>query len=271
MVKSADAFRTISEVAEWLGVQTHVLRFWESKFSQIKPVKRAGGRRYFRPADMLLLGGIRKLLHEDGLTIKGAQKVLREKGIEYVADLSQPLDEEVLEGVAGPAEAPTKLVVPPMGAVEADQTPKADQQIPDQATAPEDDQNVPAQASVTSLDQTDALPVQAASAAPTYADFASDPAAVDPEPSEKTEPALGAVDPVTPDDAIPAASVELDTSSAPLEIDAPDPPLEDQIEVGGGALNSIAKLRRLTDKQRTEISPLVEQLQALRERYALRA
>jgi DNA-binding transcriptional MerR regulator len=92
--KSPDAFRTISEVADWLGVQPHVLRFWESKFSQVKPVKRAGGRRYYRPNDMLLLGGIRKLLHEDGLTIKGAQKVLREEGVAHVAGLSQPLDAE---------------------------------------------------------------------------------------------------------------------------------------------------------------------------------
>lgn len=94
MSKSADAFRTISEVADWLGVQTHVLRFWESKFTQVKPVKRAGGRRYYRPADMLLLGGIRKLLHDDGLTIKGVQKVLREEGMAYVSDMSLPLDDE---------------------------------------------------------------------------------------------------------------------------------------------------------------------------------
>lgn len=92
--KSPDAFRTISEVADWLGVQPHVLRFWESKFSQVRPVKRAGGRRYYRPNDMLLLGGIRKLLHEDGLTIKGAQKVLREEGMSHVAAMSQPLDAE---------------------------------------------------------------------------------------------------------------------------------------------------------------------------------
>lgn len=101
MIKSADAFRTISEVADWLGVQTHVLRFWESKFSQIKPVKRAGGRRYYRPVDMLLLGGIRKLLHGDGLTIKGVQKILREEGIAYVSDMSGPLEEEVTAQIEG--------------------------------------------------------------------------------------------------------------------------------------------------------------------------
>jgi DNA-binding transcriptional MerR regulator len=93
MSKSRDAFRTISEVAEWLGIQAHVLRFWESKFSQVKPVKRAGGRRYYRPADMQLIGGIKKLLHDDGLTIKGVQKILRENGVAHVSALSQGLDE----------------------------------------------------------------------------------------------------------------------------------------------------------------------------------
>ncbi|SMX28131.1 MerR family regulatory protein [Pelagimonas phthalicica] len=88
MAKSRDAFRTISEVAEWLETPAHVLRFWESKFTQIKPVKRAGGRRYYRPADMELLGGIKKLLHEDGMTIKGVQKVLRESGVRHVAALN---------------------------------------------------------------------------------------------------------------------------------------------------------------------------------------
>lgn len=94
MPKSADAFRTISEVADWLETPAHVLRFWESKFSHVKPVKRAGGRRYYRPADMLLLGGIKKLLHDDGMTIKGVQKVLREQGVKHVAAMSQPLDED---------------------------------------------------------------------------------------------------------------------------------------------------------------------------------
>ncbi len=93
MVKSADAFRTISEVADWLDIQPHVLRFWESKFSQIKPTQRAGGRRYYRPKDMLFIGGLKKLLHEDGMTIKGAQKLIRERGLAYVCDLSQPLED----------------------------------------------------------------------------------------------------------------------------------------------------------------------------------
>ena len=102
MDKSPDAFRTISEVADWLGIPAHVLRFWESKFTHVKPVKRAGGRRYYRPADMQLLGGIKKLLHDDGLTIKGVQKILREQGVGHVSSLSQSLDEPAASGpIAG--------------------------------------------------------------------------------------------------------------------------------------------------------------------------
>lgn len=92
MAKSSDAFRTISEVSEWLETPSHVLRFWESKFTQVKPVKRAGGRRYYRPEDMALIGGLKKLLHEDGLTIRGAQKVLKEKGVAHVAAMSRPVE-----------------------------------------------------------------------------------------------------------------------------------------------------------------------------------
>jgi DNA-binding transcriptional MerR regulator len=109
MAKSPDAFRTISEVADWLGIQAHVLRFWESKFTQVKPIKRAGGRRYYRPSDMLLLGGIRQLLHEDGLTIKGVQKILREEGMSHVASLSQPLDELTQSQLDDDIEAPIDI------------------------------------------------------------------------------------------------------------------------------------------------------------------
>lgn len=103
MTKSPDAFRTISEVADWLDRPAHVLRFWESKFTQVKPIKRAGGRRYYRPQDMLLLGGIKKLLHDDGLTIKGVQKMLRDRGVDYVSSLSQPLDEVTEAGALVPS------------------------------------------------------------------------------------------------------------------------------------------------------------------------
>lgn len=84
--KSPEAFRTISEVSTDLDVPQHVLRFWETKFSQIRPLKRAGGRRYYRPDDLDLLRGIRHLLYSDGYTIKGVQKLLREQGSRAVME-----------------------------------------------------------------------------------------------------------------------------------------------------------------------------------------
>lgn len=96
MDKSPEAFRTISEVAETLETPAHVLRFWETRFPQIRPVKRAGGRRYYRPSDVALLSGIKRLLHDEGLTIRGVQKILREQGIRHVAALGsgQPMAED---------------------------------------------------------------------------------------------------------------------------------------------------------------------------------
>ncbi len=120
MDKSPEAFRTISEVADWLGTPTHVLRFWESRFTQVKPVKRAGGRRYYRPRDMELLGGIKKLLHDDGMTIRGVQKLLREEGVRHVSALSPRVgpdtgtDDDLGEVIDGQAqEAPMAVDVPP--------------------------------------------------------------------------------------------------------------------------------------------------------------
>jgi DNA-binding transcriptional MerR regulator len=84
--KSAEAFRTISEVADELDVAQHVLRFWESRFPQVKPMKRGGGRRYYRPEDVHLLRGIQQLLYRDGFTIKGAQKLMREHGARSLID-----------------------------------------------------------------------------------------------------------------------------------------------------------------------------------------
>lgn len=87
--KSAGAFRTISEVAEDLDVPQHVLRFWETRFSQIKPVKRAGGRRYYRPEDVDLIKGVRRLLHGQGYTIRGAQRILKESGVRFVQSIGR--------------------------------------------------------------------------------------------------------------------------------------------------------------------------------------
>lgn len=89
MEKSPDAFRTISEAAEELDVPQHVLRFWETRFSQIKPMKRAGGRRYYRPGDIELLKGIRSLLYKEGYTIRGVQKILKDDGPSHVAGVGR--------------------------------------------------------------------------------------------------------------------------------------------------------------------------------------
>jgi DNA-binding transcriptional MerR regulator len=102
MAKAAEAFRTISEVADDLGIQKHVLRFWEVKFSQIRPMKRGGGRRYYRPEDMELLRGIRQLLHRDGYTIKGVQKILREQGVDAVKERAQSEEDARLAEASAP-------------------------------------------------------------------------------------------------------------------------------------------------------------------------
>ncbi len=88
MDKAPDAFRTISEVASDLDIPQHVLRFWETRFSQIKPMKRSGGRRYYRPDDVDLLKGIRRLLYGEGYTIRGVQRILKEHGIKSVQNLA---------------------------------------------------------------------------------------------------------------------------------------------------------------------------------------
>jgi len=109
--KSPDAFRTISEVAVELDVPQHVLRFWESRFREIKPMKRGGGRRYYRPDDVALLRGIRHLLYGEGYTIRGVQRIIREQGIKFVqaagrpAVQKQPDVEELIDEVETPDAA----------------------------------------------------------------------------------------------------------------------------------------------------------------------
>ena len=88
MDKAPDAFRTISEVADDLDIPQHVLRFWETRFAQIKPMKRSGGRRYYRPDDVDLLKGIRRLLYGEGYTIRGVQRILKEHGVKSVQGLA---------------------------------------------------------------------------------------------------------------------------------------------------------------------------------------
>ena len=113
--KSARAFRTISEVAELLKLPQHVLRFWETKFPQIQPMKRGGGRRYYRPEDVDFLQGVRSLLHDDGYTIKGVQKLLRENSgklpeVEVSVAVEAPSSETELRSVLADLEAVRSLL-----------------------------------------------------------------------------------------------------------------------------------------------------------------
>ncbi len=119
--KSPDAFRTISEVAEDLDIPQHVLRFWETRFPQIKPLKRGGGRRYYRPDDVALLKGIRRLLYGEGYTIKGLQRILKEQGPRHVQAIGRgaPIGPppagaaKAREGVGAQAAQPGRAPVPP--------------------------------------------------------------------------------------------------------------------------------------------------------------
>lgn len=119
--KSPDAFRTISEVAEDLDIPQHVLRFWETRFSQIKPLKRGGGRRYYRPDDVALLKGIRRLLYGEGYTIKGLQRILKEQGPRHVQAIGR--GGEIVGGRA-PA-APPAAVAAQMAPARAEPAPVA--------------------------------------------------------------------------------------------------------------------------------------------------
>jgi DNA-binding transcriptional MerR regulator len=118
--KSEGAFRTISEVADELNVPQHVLRFWETKFTQIRPLKRGGGRRYYRPEDVTLLKRIRTLLYTDGLTIKGVQKLLRETGTRVQPEEPQTVAAPVVQGPSGLPRAETQALLAELQALRDD-------------------------------------------------------------------------------------------------------------------------------------------------------
>ncbi|MEN9856464.1 MAG: hypothetical protein RLZZ157_1590 [Pseudomonadota bacterium] len=119
-MKSDLAFRTIAEASEELGVPAHVLRFWEGKFTQIRPLKRAGGRRHYRPDDMALLRGIRALLQEDGYQLKGVQKILRDQGVAWVR---QRGGEIVTGGTSSPQDDIATPIAADVGAHDRDPGP----------------------------------------------------------------------------------------------------------------------------------------------------
>ncbi len=147
MNKAPDAFRTISEVADELDLPQHVLRFWESRFTHIRPMKRGGGRRYYRPEDIDLLRGIRHLLYGDGYTIRGVQRILREQGVRTVQSVGQghavnlPIlpreDARDEDGEANSTRGALKLL-PPSFSEESDETEdEVEEQEPDEPVPPE--------------------------------------------------------------------------------------------------------------------------------------
>ncbi|GAW35640.1 merR family regulatory protein [Roseovarius sp. A-2] len=207
MAKSADAFRTISEVAEWLEVPAHVLRFWESKFTQIKPVKRAGGRRYYRPSDMRLLGGIKALLHDEGMTIKGVQKLLREEGVRHVAALSQYLDDgsedKTLDMATPDPAAPAQV----LAFERPGPRPEAESAAPEDMTGDDAEDTPTPTASADTDEGPDARPFETIGARP----------ASESDPEAEAEPE---VDTATPVETAP----EPDLTSPPENDTHPDPP-----------------------------------------------
>ena len=108
--KTAQAFRSISEVCQWLDLQSHVLRFWESKFKEIKPVKRANGRRYYRPEDLALIGGIKVMLHDQGKTIGNVQELLKTKGRKAVELQTPAINFSAQRTPVNPAPVPNAAV-----------------------------------------------------------------------------------------------------------------------------------------------------------------
>ena len=225
MVKSPDAFRTISEVADWLGIQAHVLRFWESKFTQVKPIKRAGGRRYYRPADMLLLGGIKKLLHDDGLTIKGVQKILREEGMTHVSSLSAPLDEL---DFAEPRPAPKPDIIRPETGVVLNFGGAKSDAVPEANVSDEDAEEAEPAADLDENAAPVEEPASAAEAAPVEKAPEAAPVAMprrSPVPPADDHP-RATPDPLAPSDSATPDAPQLDEPAAAAEVEpAPAEPI----------------------------------------------
>ncbi|MDJ0630262.1 MAG: MerR family transcriptional regulator [Rhodobacter sp.] len=293
MDKSREAFRTISEVADWLGTPTHVLRFWESRFSQIKPVKRAGGRRYYRPSDMALLGGIKKLLHDDGLTIRGVQKILREQGVKHVAALSQPLDQaeavqeaEFAQDVEPAVETAEVVRLQPSETAEevsaGTESPEAEPESlepgiePEPETAPEPE---PESAPEPETLATEAE-AEAEAAAP---ELEPEAAALEPETEDETPPAMtgifssprlgAAAGAAAPEPAAPAAEpvepVPEPAGAAPEAVAEATPKPEASPERGPGLAEAVlARLRDGASAEPADLRPIYDRLTQLRARMA---
>ncbi len=243
MKKAPDAFRTISEVSEILDTPAHVLRFWESKFHQVRPVKRAGGRRYYRPDDLALIAGIKHLLQDRGMTIRGVQKIMQEEGVRHVVGLGRSSGRIALE--AEPDTAPDAIA---QDATEATAAAAIEPALPTSA-AP---QPGPAAGPLT--------PPPAAPAAQTEAPSPEAPAPEAPAPATESAPAS------TPT----AAPAQTEASPAARRAPPPLPQIEDDVSEPGPRLAQ--QLRGLDGHAATaapaSFAPLAQRLDRLLDRMA---
>jgi DNA-binding transcriptional MerR regulator len=253
--KAPEAYRTISEVAEDLDLPQHVLRFWETRFAQIKPMKRGGGRRYYRPDDVDLLRGIRVLLYGEGYTIRGVQRIIRESGVKALQALgrgegpiptAKPGGPEIVDPSAPlPPDEPIDVtghvshVTPPVIAQRSRATPltpdhlrhSAVQQPPASFTSPERDQNGRVEPSLFSVTEprpapSPSAPPPAASATPDMIAPVRAPIALRPlfDPAEDEDDEVGAVEPHVPTAIPPAPAERPQARMAPPVIAAPPEP-----------------------------------------------
>jgi len=272
MSKARDAFRTISEVSDELDTPAHVLRFWESKFNQVKPVKRAGGRRYYRPADLDLLAGIKKLLHDDGMTIKGAQKLLREQGVKHVSALgAESLKSDIETAGVGEDDAIDAVTSAP------DQTP-----APEARTEPEakPDDAEPAAATEPEIDSTNIVTLPSfmeQSDADGPAEALDPTSAAKPDEKEDPELALATPDPTPPtEEAVPEKEPEQVAAPEPQVAarkmpDFPADPSDNDSKAPARLFNHLNRASHAgLAAQAGRIAPLLDRMQVLRDRINLR-
>lgn len=265
MEKSPDAFRTISEVADLLETPAHVLRFWETRFPQIRPVKRAGGRRYYRPGDVALLAGIKRLLHDEGMTIRGVQKVLRDQGVRHVSGLADAATVAVEPEES--IEAQLAAALGPVADPDAGDTPPETAQIIAletvlaQKDAPRANPDRPAIIRDLFDPAPDPSPETTRADEPEEAPFEEVIEAEPAAPVVSFPPAHTAADPVPPAPATAQDSVQ-------DSVQAPETAHESTSTVDRAAL--MARLRRMRAGAATaELAPLRQRLVALRDRLGV--
>lgn len=258
MKKAPEAFRTISEVAEILETPAHVLRFWESKFYQIRPVKRAGGRRYYRPDDVALINGIRTLLQDQGMTIRGVQRILQESGVKHVTGLGSPvptgqnfaLDPAQDSGQPADNDSDDDLIEDAILVTSAD-----DDALPEPVFMTEDDAAIP--------DDSDSVPAPDGQAVADIVIAAPDLSV--PEAPPVQTPAVF--------ETLRAAVEPPDIIAAPVAVETVKAPLAPRIEAVASDRSQIARNLRLTPRgslgpRRDRLNLLARRIDSLLERMS---